>query len=144
MQISPRQQLDETQSARFRHAIWLQIYLPFVLGASLVIALVALALVASRAGGATTSGMADVALVALLLPVMLLGVLLLAGIVVLAVGVARLIGWLPERARVVQEVVVRAPGLSEQIASRVVQVVVGPKSAWAAIGAAWARLVARD
>jgi hypothetical protein len=64
-------------------------------------------------------------------------------IVVLAVGVARLIGWLPERARVVQQVVARAPELSDRIAGRAAQVVLAPRSAWAAIRAGWARLVAR-
>src|SRR5512136_996637 len=100
-------ELDQRQKAGFQRAIWLQVYLPLLAGVLLIVALVALALVASGRGGAPIGAMADVALVALLLPVMLLGVLVLAAVILLAVGIGKAIGWLPPRARVVQQVVAR-------------------------------------
>jgi hypothetical protein len=144
MEANNHQQRDEKQAASFRRAVWLQVYLPLMVGAILVAALITFGLMATGRGGATTSGMADMALVALLMPVMILGVLALAAIVLLTVGVAKLIGWLPERTGIVQRIVARAPQLSDRIAGRVAQVVVVPKSAWGALEALWARRSGKD
>jgi hypothetical protein len=139
MGATDHQQRDHKQAAGFRRAVWLQVYLPLILGAILVAALIAFALVASGRGGGTTSGMADVALVALLLPVMLLGVLALAAIILLSVGVARLIGWIPDRSSIVQRIAAQASQQSDRIARRVAEVIVIPKSAWGALGVLRAR-----
>jgi hypothetical protein len=138
------QQRDQKQVAGFRRAVWLQVYLPLILGAILVTALIAFALVASGRGGGTTSGMADVALVALLLPVMLLGVLALGAIILLSVGAARLIGWIPDRSRIVQKIAAQASQQSDRIAGRAAQVIVVPKSAWRALGVLRARRTGKD
>jgi TRAP-type C4-dicarboxylate transport system permease large subunit len=74
---------------------------------------------------------------------MILGVLALAAIILLAVGVGLLIGWLPERIGIVQRIVAQAPQLSDRIAGRVAQVIVVPKSAWGALGALRARLIGK-
>ncbi len=144
MDTTGDQQRDERQAASFHRAVWLQVYLPLVLGVVAVAALIAVALVASGRGGATTSGMADVALVALLMPAMLLGAIGLAVIVLLAVGVAWVIGWIPERSRIVQRIAGQASQQSDRIAGRAAQVIVVPKSAWSAISALWARRSGRD
>lgn len=135
MKATDQQQQDQNRAEAFRRAVWLQVYLPLMVGAILVVALVAFGLVASGRGGATTSGMADVALAALLMPVMIIGVLALAAIVLLTVGVAKLIGWLPERTGIVQRIVARAPQLSDRIAGRAAQAIIVPKSVWGAIAA---------
>ena len=135
MKATDHQQQDEKRAASFRRAVWLQVYLPLMVGAILVVALFAFGLVASGRGGATTSGMADMALVALLMPVMILGVLALAASVLLTVGVAKLIGWLPEQTGTVQRIVARAPQLSDRIAGRAAQAIIVPKSVWGAIAA---------
>jgi len=139
MDTTGDQRRDERQAASFHRAVWLQVYLPLVLGVVLVAALIAVALAASGRGGATTSGMADMALVVLLMPVMLLGMIGLVAIVLLIVGVARVIGWIPERSRIVQRIAAQASQESDRIAGRAAQVVVVPKSAWSAIGALWDR-----
>ena len=135
---------DDRQMTLFRRTVWLQVYVPLIACALLVVTLVAVGLAAGNRGGATTSGMADAALVALLLPVMVLGVVALAAIILLAVGIGQLVGWLPAKSRLVRRVVEQAPVLSDRIAGRAAQVIVAPKSVWAAVRAAWARLTAAD
>jgi hypothetical protein len=137
-------ELDQRQAAGFRRAIWLQVYLPLLAGVLLIVLLVAWGLAAGGRGEASTGTMADVALVALLLPVMLLGVIVLAAVILLMVGIGKAIDWLPPRVRVVQQVVARAPVISDRIAGRAAQVVVAPRSVWAAIRAAARRLTGRD
>jgi len=144
MEPGDHDQRNQEQSAGFRRAVWLQVYLPLILGAMLVVALVVLGLVTSGRGGASASGMADVALVALLLPAMLLGVLALAAMVLLSVGVARLIGWIPDRSRIAQRIAAQAARQSDRIAGSAAQVVVVPKSAWGALGVLRARRARKD
>lgn len=144
MDTTGDQQRDDRQAASFHRAVWLQVYLPLVLGGVLVAALIAVALAASGRGGATTSGMADMALVALLMPMMLLGVIGLVAIVLLTVGVAWAIGWIPERSRLIQRIAAQASQESDRITRRAAQVIVVPKSAWSAIGALWARRLGKD
>lgn len=138
-----RQQVNRGRTAAFRRAVLLQVYLPLALGAALVVGTISLGLVVGGPGGATPGGMADVALIALLLPAMLLGLIALAGTSLVALGLARLIGWLPERTQTVQRLVGQVAHQSDRIAGRVAQAVVAPKSVWAAIGAAWASLTGK-
>jgi hypothetical protein len=138
------QQRDQQQAAGFRRAIWLQVYLPLTLGAILVVALIVIRMVASGRGGATASGMADVALVALLLPMMLLGLIALAMVVMLTVGLARLIGWIPDRSRIVQKIAAQASRQSDRIAGRAAQVIVVPKSVWGALRVLRVRRTGKD
>lgn len=134
-----RDQQDQAPTAAFRRTVWLQVYLPLAIGVVLVVALVTVGLAAGGWGGATTSGMADAALVALLLPAMLVGGIALAAIILLAVGVAWLVGWLPERSRIVQLIAARVSRQSDRISGRAAQAIVVPKSVWGAIGALWGR-----
>jgi hypothetical protein len=133
----------DRQAAEFRRTVWVQVYLPLLAGVILAAVLVGMGLAASGRGGGTTSGMADTALVALLLPGLLLGVIGLVAIILLAVGVGRVIGWIPERTRTVQRIAEQVARQSDQIASRVTPVIVVPKSAWGALVALWARLAGR-
>jgi FtsH-binding integral membrane protein len=139
METSRDQQQDQGQTSAFHRTVWLQVYLPLAIGVILVVALVAVGLAAGGQGGTTTSAMADVVLMALLMPAMLVGVIALAAIVLLAVGVARLIGWLPERSRIVRGIAAQVSQYSDRIFGGVAQVIVVPKSVWGAIGVLWGR-----
>jgi len=129
--------------ADFRRAVRLQVYLPLGLGIAAVAATLGLGLVTAGTGGATTRGMADVSLIVLLMPLMILGLIALAGLVVIAVGVAKVIGWIPPRSRKVQRVVARIGRQSDALAERVTGAVVTPKSIGAAAQVALASLLGR-
>lgn len=140
METIRSQEENRGRTAAFRRAVRLQVYLPLAVGAALVVGTIVLGLVVGGPGGATPRGMADVALIALLFPAMLLGLIALAGISVLAVGVAWLIGWLPERTHKVQRLVAQVAHQSDRIAGHAAQAVVAPKSVWAAVRAVWVGL----
>jgi len=82
----------ETDEA-FRREVWLQIYLPLILGALLIGALVAVAFLSP--GFTSTSNLADVSLILVLSQAMLIGVVPLALIAALAFGVWYAIRELP-------------------------------------------------
>ncbi len=73
-------------------------------------------------------GMADVSTILLLMPLMLVGLIALAGFAAVAVGVERLVHWLPPRSRQVQRLVARIARTSEDVADKSVQVIVVPKA----------------
>jgi hypothetical protein len=141
METIRSQKVIHRRSAAFRRAVWLQVYLPLAAGAALVVGMIVVGLVVGGPGGATPRGMADVALIALLLPAMFLGLITLAGASLLALGVARLIGWLPERTQKVQRLVGRVAHRTDWIAGRAAQAVVAPKSVWAAMNSVWGSLI---
>ena len=129
--------------AEFRRVVRLQVYLPLGIGGVLLAAAIGAGLLTAGTGGATTRGMADVSLILLLMPLIILGLIALAGMAVVAFGVAKLIGWLPPRARKVERVVARIAHQSEAVAGHVTRAVVAPKSVWAAAQAAIASLLGR-
>jgi hypothetical protein len=143
METIRRPQGSRARASAFRRAVLLQVYLPLVLGAVLVLGTIVLSLVAGGPGGATPRGMADVALIALLIPVMIFGLIALVAASLLALGVAWLIGWLPRWAHKAQRLVEKVAHQSDRIAGRVAQSVVAPKSVWSAMSAAWARLIGK-
>lgn len=144
METIRRQQGSRARASAFRRAVLLQVYLPLAVGASLVLGTIVAALVAGGPGGATSSGMADVALLALLFPAMILGVIALVGASLLAWGVARLVGWLPEWTNKAQRLFGQVAHQTDRIADRVAQSVVVPKSVWAGVSTAWARLFGKS
>lgn len=143
METIRSQQVVRGRSAAFRRAVLLQVYLPLAVGAAAVLAAIVFGLVAGGPGGATPRGMADVALIALLVPAMLLGLITLAATSLFAYGVARLIGWLPERTDKVQRLIGEAAHQTGRIADRAAQAVVAPKSIWAAARAVWTSLIGK-
>ena len=139
-----RQQVVRGRSAAFRRAVLLQVYLPLAVGAAVVLGAIVFGIVAGGPGGATPRGMADVALIALLVPLMFLGLILLAAASLLAFGIARLIGWLPDRTDKVQRMVGQVAHQTNRIAGRAALAVVAPKSVWAAIRAVWVGLIGKS
>jgi len=144
METIRRQQGRLARASAFRRAVLLQVYLPLAFGALLVLGTIVVGLVAGEPGGATPRGMADVALIALLFPAMILGVIALVGTSLLALGVARLIGWLPEWTHKAQRLFGQVAHQSDRIAERVAQAVVAPKSVWAGVRAAWKSLFGKS
>jgi len=143
METIRRQQGSRARASAVRRAVLLQVYLPLAFGAVLVLGTIVVGLVAGGPGGATPRGMADVALIALLVPAMILGLIALVGTSLLALGVARLIGWLPGWTHKAQRLFGQIAHQSDRVAERVAQSVVAPKSAWAAMSAAWASLIGK-
>jgi TRAP-type mannitol/chloroaromatic compound transport system permease large subunit len=144
METIRRQQGSHARASAFRRAVLLQVYLPLAVGAFLVLGTIVVGLVAGGPGGATPRGMADVALIALLFPAMIIGVIALVGTSLLALGIARLIGWLPEWTHKAQRLFGQIADQSDRIAERVAQSVVAPKSVWAGVSAAWGRLFGKS
>jgi hypothetical protein len=138
-----RQQVVRGRSAAFRRAVLLQVYLPLAIGAAIAFGAIAFGLVAGGPGGATPGGMADVALIALLVPAMIFGLITLAATSLLAYGVARLIGWLPDRTDKVQRMVGEVAHQTDRIAGRAARAVIAPKSIWAAARAVWTSLIGK-
>ena len=143
METIRRPQRSLARASAFRRAVLLQVYLPLVLGAGLVLGTIVLSLVAGGPGGATPSGMADVAMIALLIPVILFGLIALVGASLLALGVARLIGWLPRWTHKAQRLFGEVACQTDRIARGAAQSVVAPKSVWAGVCAAWASLIGK-
>jgi hypothetical protein len=112
----------------FRRTVALQVYLPLGLGAVVVVIAVGLGLAAGAGGGLSVGGMADVSIVFLLLPLMLLGLLALVGFVAVAVGVGRLVRWLPPRSRQAQHLATRLARQAGDVADRSAQMIVVPKA----------------
>lgn len=124
----------------FRRAVALQVYLPLGLGVLIVALAVGLGLAAGGAGGLSARGMADVSTILLLLPLMLLGLIALVGFAAVAVGVERLVRWLPPRSRQAQRLAARLARRSEDVAEKSVQVIVVPKALASALGSVWGNL----
>ena len=124
----------------FRRSVALQVYLPLGLGVGIVALAVGLGLAAGGAAGLSASGMADASTIFLLLPMMLVGLIALAGFAALAVGVERLVHWLPPRSRRVQRLAARIARTSEDVADKSAQVIVVPKALASVMRAAWGSL----
>jgi hypothetical protein len=124
----------------FRRAVALQVYLPLGLGVLVVALAVGLGLAAGGAGGLSAGGMADVSTILLLLPLMLLGLLALVGFAAVAVGVERLVRWLPPRSRQAQRLAARLARKSEDVADKSVQVIMVPKALASVLGSVWGNL----
>ena len=121
----------------FRRTVALQVYLPLGLGVFVVALAVGLGLTAGGARGLSARGMADVSTILLLLPVMLLGLIALVGFAALAVGLERLVRWLPPRSRQAQRLAARLARRSEDVADKSVQVIVVPKAAASVLSSVW-------
>jgi hypothetical protein len=119
--------------ASYRRQVWLQIYLPLVVGA---LALGLLAYLLWRGSVGDASVWADAAATMLLLPLLLLiliGVALAAVIIVL---LGRLIGWLPLPARKGQELLTRIASAVRQGSMGAVRPMMAVSSLWAGLQAA--------
>jgi len=121
----------------FRRTVALQVYLPLGLGVFVVALAVGLGLTAGGARGLSARGMADVSTILLLVPVMLLGLIALVGFAALAVGLERLVRWLPPRSRQAQRLAARLARRSEDVADKSVQVIVVPKAAASVLSSVW-------
>ena len=124
----------------FRRVVALQVYLPLGLGVVAVALAVGLGLAAGGAGGLSARGMADVSTILLLLPLMLLGLIALVGFAAVAVGVERLVRWLPPRSRQVQRLAARLARKSEDVADKSAQVIVVPKALASVLSSVWGSL----
>jgi ABC-type dipeptide/oligopeptide/nickel transport system permease subunit len=121
----------------FRRAVALQVYLPLGLGVVVVALAVGLGLAAGGAGGLSASGMADVSTVFLLLPLMLLGLIALVGFAAVAVGVERLVRWLPPRSRRAQRLAARFAHKAGDVADKSAQAIVVPKALASVARSVW-------
>jgi len=124
----------------FRRAVALQVYLPLGLGVVVVALAVGLGLAVGGVGGLSARGMADVSTILLLLPLMMLGLIALVGFAAVAVGVERLVRWLPPRSRQGQRLAARLARISEDVADKAVQVIVVPKALASALSTVWDNL----
>lgn len=99
----PPQRNASAQRAH-RRETWLQIILPLVLGAALLVSLVVLA---AESGQGNLGSLAQIATMLLVLPLMVVGLVMLAGASVGILALARLMGWLPQGAYRVQHAISR-------------------------------------
>ena len=118
----------------FRRSVWLQIYLPLILGGLLLAA--ALGGVVVAAGGGGFSAWADVSLIFLLLPALLLGLIAGAAVGALAYGVWWLVRESPPYFRLAQDVGQRVARQTRKIADRVVEPMLRAQAAQAQAKAA--------
>jgi hypothetical protein len=122
----------------YRRQVWLEIYLPLLVGGFLV---VGGAVVLWRAGIGSGGSWADIALVMLLLPVLAAGLLAVGVLVGLAWAVSQVIGWLPANARAAQEFAARAEIKVRRAADGLIKPLLVPPAAGAALSAGLRRLL---
>jgi hypothetical protein len=116
----------------FRKNVWLQIYLPILLGVIALVVLVA-SIWASQQGRASV--WADVSLVMLIIPTFIIGLILLAILGALAYGIAYLIGVLPDPFRRLQEIMNRVSASFEKGSNIAAKPFIFPGAVGAAIRA---------
>ncbi len=126
----------ETRAA-YRRQVWLEVYLPLLLGAALVLGLVALLM---RAGLGGRGAWADAVTVLLLVPLMGLGLALLVFLAAAIFGVSWLIHRLPRRASEAQWAAQRLAGTAERAGWLAAAPVIRLRAARAALGRLGQRL----
>ena len=109
----------------FKRHVWLQVYLPLILGVILIGGIVAVLWVA---GVGATSVWADSALVMLSIPTLVIGVILLVIMVGLVYGFNKLITLLPAPFQRIRKALKRAASLADRSAHIIVQPVMVPRA----------------
>jgi hypothetical protein len=112
--------------------VWLQIYLPLLVG---LLALIGLVVFVRGGGIGTASVWADASTVFLLIPVIILGLLLTLVCVALSVGLGYLIGWLPGPIRKGWEGFLRVESTVRRGADMAARPMIAAKGLWASLRA---------
>jgi hypothetical protein len=118
----------------YRRQLWIEILIPFGLGAAAVISLVA---TGWRGITAAPGGLADVSLAILLLPFLVVGLVVLIVVVGLIIGVTWGMGKVSHPAEVVQGEVQRLAGNARRAADLAVRPISKVEGLRAAAGALW-------
>ncbi|HEY47510.1 MAG: hypothetical protein AMJ88_06360 [Anaerolineae bacterium SM23_ 63] len=135
MDAVPSESRDrETLSRVTRRHVWLQIYLPLVLG---VIILIGLGIWVVLAGFGTASVWADVGLVMIIIPTFVIGILIFAALIGITYGLFRLIGILPDPIDKVYITVKRVGEVTSQGLDLAVKPVITVQKTGAALKAVW-------
>jgi ABC-type dipeptide/oligopeptide/nickel transport system permease component len=116
----------------FRKNVWLQIYLPILLG---VIALAILVAIIWTGQQGTASVWADVSLMMLIIPTFIIGLILLVILGGLTYGIAYLIGVLPDPFRRLQEIMNQVSASFERGSKIAAKPIIVPSAVGAAIRA---------
>lgn len=124
----------ENITRKTRRHIWLQIYLPLILGA---IILAGLGIWVVLAGFGTASVWADVGLVLIIIPTFVIGLLIFAALLGITYGLFRLIGILPDPIDRVYMTVERIGEVISQGMDLVVKPVFAVRKTGAALRAVW-------
>lgn len=132
----PERVNPETRAA-FRRQVWLEVYLPLLLGAALVLGLVVLLM---RAGLGGNSAWADAVTVFLLLPLIGLGLALLVFLAAAIFGVSWLIHRLPRGTSEVQWKARRLAGTADRAGRLAAAPIIRLRAARAALGRLGRRL----
>jgi fatty acid desaturase len=114
----------------YQRLVWMQIYLPFILALLMLGGLVA-GLWVGNVG--TFSAWADASFVLLIIPAILIGLIVLAVCIAMCYGVLRLIGWIPEPAKRVQEWAAQAARVSHRVGNIIVRPFFIPRAAGSAM-----------
>jgi hypothetical protein len=124
----------ENITRKTRRHIWLQIYLPLILGA---IILAGLGIWVVLAGFGTASVWADVGLVLIIIPTFVIGLLIFAALLGITYGLFRLIGILPDPIDRVYMTVERIGEVTSQGMDLAVKPVFAVRKTGAALRAVW-------
>lgn len=124
----------EKITRKTRRHIWLQIYLPLILGA---IILVGLGIWVVLAGFGTASVWADVGLVLIIIPTFVIGLLIFAALLGITYGLFRLIGILPDPIDKVYMTVERIGEVTSKGMDLAVKPVFAVRKTGAALRAVW-------
>ena len=116
-----------------KRQIWLQIWLPFILGVLVLMGIVT-GLVLTRAG--TTSAWADAALVFLLLPILLVGMIVIVGIGILVYFVGKLARRVPGPLRMADDKMQQVEGIVRRVSGQMVKPFIHLPASWASVQAA--------
>ena len=116
-----------------KRQIWLQIWLPFILGVLVLMGIVT-GLVLTRAG--TTSAWADAALVFLLLPILLVGMIVIVGIGILVYFVGKLARRVPGPLRMADDKMQQVEVIVRRVSGQMVKPFIHLPASWASVQAA--------
>ena len=131
----PSQARNREEIARkTKRQIWLQIYLPLILG---MIILAGLGIWVVLEGFGTASVWADVGLVLIIIPTFVIGLLVFAALIVITYGLFRLIGILPDPFDKVYMTVERVGEVTSQGMDISVKPVITVQKTGAALKAVW-------
>ena len=131
----PSQARNREEIARkTKRQIWLQIYLPLILG---VIILVGLGIWVVLEGFGTASVWADVGLVLIIIPTFIIGVLVFAALIAITYGLFRLIDILPDPFDKIFMTVDRVGEVTSQGMDLAVKPVINVQKTGAALKAVW-------
>jgi hypothetical protein len=136
--VPPKTRDREIITRKTRRQIWLQIYLPMILG---VIILAGLGIWVVLEGFGTASVWADVGLVLIIIPTFVIGLLVFAALIGITYGLFRLIGILPDPIDKVYLTVERVREGASQGADLAVKPMIAVLKAGAALKAVWKEII---